>query len=127
MNAHTRKADQDFLDHIVDNMGYFEGQDFDDLHHFLFNEDYYIIGYYQAEKWIKDNDLNTFDLIKYCQEQEENNFGQISTTFDNAEKLVNHYAYWRGQELLWKVQAIWDFTGQTITEELIKEVKEELK
>ena len=71
--------------------------------------------------------LNTFDLISYCQEQERNNFGEISTTFDNAEKLVNHYAYWRGQELLWEVQAIENFTGQRITEELIKEVKQELK
>ena len=126
-HTHTHKADTDFLNHIADNIGYYEGQYFDDLHHFLFNEDYYIIGYYQAEQFIKENDLNTFDLIQYCQEQEKENFGEIQNTFDNAEKLVNHYAYWRGQELMYDIKAICDFRGQRITEELIKEVEEELK
>ena len=56
------------------------GLNFDDLHHFLFNEDYYIIGYYQAEQFIKENDLNTFDLISYCQEQEKEHFGEIHST-----------------------------------------------
>ena len=126
-HIHTHKADTDFLNHIADNIGDYEGQSFDDLHHLLFNQDYYITGYYQAEQFIKENDLNTFDLITYCQEQEKESFGEIHNTFDNAEKLVNHYAYWRGQELMWDIEAIQDFRGERISEELIKEVEEELK
>ena len=126
-HTHTHKADTEFLTHIAENIKDYEGKYFDDLHHFLFNEDYYIIGYYQAEQFIKENDLNTFDLITYCQEKEKEMFGEIQNTFDNAEKLVNHYAYWRGEELLWDIQAIQDFRGQRVTDELIKEVEEELK
>ena len=99
--THTQKANADLKNHIIDNINNYEGTELDDLHHHLFNEDYYIIGYYNAEQWIKKNDLNTFEIINYCQEQEKENFGEIQNTFDNAEKLVNHYAYWRGQELLW--------------------------
>lgn len=126
-HTHTPQADWDFINHIANNIENYEGQYFDDLHHYLFNEDYYIIGYYQAEQFIKEFNLNTFDLIAYCQEQEKENFGEITNTFDNAEKLVNHYAYWRGQELMWDIQAIKDFRGQRITNKLIKEVNEEIK
>lgn len=127
MNGHTHQADTDFINHIADNIENYEGQYFSDLHHYLFNEDYYIIGYYQAEQFIKENDLNTFDLITYCQEMEKEQFGEIQTTFDNAEKLVNHYAYWRGQELIYNIQAIENFRGEKITEKLINEVIEEVK
>jgi hypothetical protein len=70
-----------------------------DLHHKAFNEDYYIIGYYQAEQWLKKHDLNTFEAIEICNDSELENFGEIQTTFDNAEKLVNHLVYWYGLEL----------------------------
>ena len=44
-----------------------------DLHHRLFNEDYYIIGYYQAEQWLVEDGKNnfnnsqnmTFDVLGY--------------------------------------------------------------
>lgn len=32
-----------------------EGQEACNLHHELFNTDYFIIGYYEAEKWLTDN------------------------------------------------------------------------
>lgn len=128
INTHTPKADREFLTHIADNIGEYKGEYFDDLHHLLFNHDYYIIGYYKAEQFIKKNDLNTFDLIKYCQEMEKENFGEINITFDNAEKLVNHYAYWRGEELLHSLECIGDYTGGTlISDRLIKEVQKEIQ
>lgn len=72
----------------------------EDQNHFtMFNEDYYIIGYYRAEKWLKKHDLGVFEAIRICNEFEEENFGEIQTTFDNAETLVNHLVYWYGQEL----------------------------
>jgi len=127
MNVHTHQADTDFINHIADNIENHMGLNFDDLHHFLFNEDYYIIGYYQAEQFIKENDLNTFDLISYCQEQEKEHFGEIHSTFDNAEKLVNHYAYWRGQELIYNIKAIENFRGEKITKKLVIDVEEEIR
>ena len=68
-------------------------------HFTMFNEDYYIIGYYQAEQWLKNHNLNTFKAIEICNDYEKENFGEIQTTFDNAEKLVNNLVYWYGYDL----------------------------
>ena len=61
---HTQKADNTILNHIFDNIEDNKGNHFDDLHHHLFNEDYFIIGYYKAEVWIKENDLNSCENNK---------------------------------------------------------------
>ena len=72
----------------------------DEQNHFtMFNEDYYIIGYYQAEQWLKKHNLDTFEAIGICNDYEQEHFGEIHTQFDNAEKLVNHLVYWFGQDL----------------------------
>ena len=127
-NTYIDTSDREFLTHIADNIEQYEGEYFDDLHHFLFNENYYIIGYYQSEKWMKEHNFSAFDLIQYCQDREKENFGEIQSTFDNAEKLVNHYAYWRGQELLYSLDSIGDYTGGTmISDGLIKEVQKEVQ
>lgn len=70
-----------------------------DLHFHAFNEDYYIVGYYQAEKWLKDHGLSTFEAIRICNDFEMEHFGEIQNSFDNAEKLVNHLVYWYGLEI----------------------------
>ena len=73
----------------------------DDLHHKVYNQDYFIIGYYNAEKWLIDNDENyTFEVLGYVMEQEREMFGENNTLFDNAETLVNHYAYWVGNKII---------------------------
>ena len=72
----------------------------DEQNHFtMFNEDYYIIGYWNAEQWLKKHDLDTFEAIGICNDYERDQFGEINTQFDNAEKLVNHLVYWMGWDL----------------------------
>jgi len=81
-------------------LSHIEDYNNEDKNHFtMFNEDYHIIGYYQAEDWLKKHDLGTFEAIRICNEYEEENFGEIQTTFDNAETLVNHLVYWYGQDI----------------------------
>lgn len=70
-----------------------------DMHNKAFNEDYYIIGYYQAEEWLKKHGLSTFEAIEICNDFEMENFGEYQTSFDNPEKLVNHLVYWYGLEI----------------------------
>ena len=70
-----------------------------DLHSHAFNQDYYIIGNYQSEQWLKKHDLNVFEAIRICNDFEMEHFGEIQTSFDNAEKLVNHLVYWYGLEI----------------------------
>jgi hypothetical protein len=83
--------------YIEDHLNYNDYHE--DLHHELFNQDYYIIGYYKAEKWLKNHGLSVFEGIEICNQFELENFGEIQNTFTGAEKLVNHLAYWYGQDL----------------------------
>ena len=77
----------------------YEGNEMDDLHFHLFNEDYYIIGYYQASEWLKTHGISEWEAIQTCQEYEVDNFGE-SRIYDNAEKTVNMLAYIWGEEIL---------------------------
>lgn len=69
----------------------------DDLHHHAFNTDYYIIGTYRATQWLGDQ---VFNVIQFIKEYEENNFGEVSTDFSNAENVVNMYTYIIGEEIV---------------------------
>mgnify|MGYP001181743361 CR=1 FL=1 len=73
----------------------------DEIHNIVFNEDYFIIGYYKAEKWLINKGTNyTFEVLGYVLEKEKEMYGEIKTVFDNAETLVNHYVYWIGYEVV---------------------------
>ena len=89
-------------DHIDD---YKDLRHNEDLHHHLFNEDYYIIGYYQAEQWLKEHCISVFEGIEICQTYEKDNFGECQV-YDNAEKLVNMLVYIYGEELLGELELI---------------------
>jgi len=71
-----------------------------DLHHEIFNSDYYIIGRYQAKEWLG---ADAFDCIYDIQEYENNNFGQVTTDLSEPEKVVNMYVYVIGEEILEEV------------------------
>ncbi len=68
-----------------------------DLHHEIFNSDYYIIGRYQAKQWMGDN---AFDCIYDIQEYENSNFGQVTTDLSEPERVVNMWVYIIGEEIL---------------------------
>ena len=84
------------IDDMLDNETIIEGSD---LHNRLFNEDYFIVGYYKAEQWIRENNLNAWDVIEEVKDYEELNFGTFSTEL-NAEAMVNMFAYIQGEALL---------------------------
>jgi hypothetical protein len=69
----------------------------DDLHHEIFNTDYYIIGRYEAKQWLGDEVFNIIEIIK---EYEQFNFGEIHTDFSEPEKIVNMYVYIIGEEIV---------------------------
>ena len=71
--------------------------DVSDLHHYLLNQDYFIIGTYEAKKWLGSE---VFDVIETIREYEQSNFGEVSTDFSNPEKVANMYAYILGEEIL---------------------------
>ena len=72
----------------------------EDLHHYLFNQDYFIIGTYKASKFIGE-DLG--DILRVCIDFEKN-MGIFDESFYmtilEPEKVVNKLAYVIGYEIL---------------------------
>tara|TARA_B100001113_G_scaffold327773_1_gene301537 strand:- start:629 stop:955 length:327 start_codon:yes stop_codon:yes gene_type:complete len=100
MNKNSIKTE--LKQYIEDNIKDIDCQD-EDLHHELFNVDYYIIGYYQAEQWLKEHDVSVFEGIEFVQDYERENFGEDAVrTYDNAETLVNMIVYIIGEELIYQ-------------------------
>ena len=94
---------QDVKDYIIDQLNDDVGldQDINDLHHYLLNEDYFIIGYYQAEQWLKKDNGSILEAIETIREYEQSNFGQVSTDLSSSENVANMLAYILGEEILY--------------------------
>ena len=74
-------------------------QNINDLHHYLLNQDYFIIGYYKAEQWLKKDSI--FNAIEKIKDYEQTNFGQVSTDLSSSENVANMLAYILGEEILY--------------------------
>ena len=93
---------QDVKNYIIDQLESDVGLDqhIGDLHHYLLNEDYFIIGSYRAEQWLKKDDSSVFEAIETIREYEQSNFGQVSTDLSSSENVANMLAYILGEEIL---------------------------
>lgn len=76
--------------------------DLTELHSKLFNEEYFIIGYYEANKFIEANFDNTFEAIDIVKQYELNHFGEFTTSID-SESICNMLAYIIGEELIYSI------------------------
>ena len=72
-----------------------------DLHHEVFNTDYYIIGTEQAKEALKEYDV--FEAIEKVQTCEKEIFGKIITDLSDPEELVNVLFYIIGEEVLYEI------------------------
>ena len=86
-----------FDDFIEDQSKEWIEENKDDLHHYAFNEDYFIIGTYEAKQWLGDE---AFDVIGTIQDYENLVFGESYTDLGDPEKVVNMYAYIVGEEIV---------------------------
>lgn len=69
----------------------------DDLHHYAFNENYFITGTYQATQYMEDQ---IFNIINFIKEYENDNFGEVNTDFSDPEKVLNMYVYIIGEQIV---------------------------
>ena len=97
------KQKEDVKQYIIDQLKSDVGldQNINDLHHCLLNEDYFIIGYYQAEQWLKKDNSSVFEAIETIREYEQSNFGQVSTDLSSSENVANMLAFILGEEILY--------------------------
>lgn len=90
----------ELITHIIDHVNECnDDHDFSELHNECFNEDYYIIGYYQASEWLKKHNIDAFDAIDYVISYEKSNFGETNTAI-NSESIVNMLAYILGEQII---------------------------
>ena len=68
-----------------------------DLHHDIFNTDYYIVGRYQAKQWMG---ADAFDMIGDVVDYEKDNFGEICCDLSEPEQVVNMWTYIQGYEII---------------------------
>ena len=72
-----------------------------DLHHEVFNTDYYIIGTDEAKEALEK--YGVWDAIAKVKTYEEDNFGEIYTDLSDPEKLINMLFYIIGEEVLYEM------------------------
>lgn len=95
-----KNLNQELTQHIIDYVNDCpDDQEFGELHNECFNQDYYIIGYYQASEWLKKHDIDAFEAIECVIDYEKDNFGEVNTKI-NSEAVVNMYVYIKGEELI---------------------------
>ena len=94
------------IQQLTDDVGL--NQHIADLHHYLLNEDYFIIGYYKAEQWLKKDSV--FNAIETIKDYEQSNFGQVSTDLSSSESVANMLAYILGEEILYNNDTFQLFT-----------------
>ena len=76
-----------------------------ELHNQLFNEDYFIIGIYQANEFLNGEGLS---ILAWVVDRELSEFGEVVDIRRLAEPeiLATHFAYWAGWEVIWGVDAL---------------------
>ena len=128
--AHGVQGIEDRFERGLHDPGLLELLDDDagELHQQLFNEDYFIIGYYQAEQWLKKDNGSIFEAIETIREYEQSNFGEVTTDISNPCKLINMLVYIKGEELLNKSNTLTnDYWDEYIPGEEYNTIIEEIK
>ena len=73
--------------------GVLENVDRDEWHHVLFNQDYYIIGYWESELWLEKHGVSVWEAIELVKSYETDHFGEVYTDLTCPKKVVNMVAY----------------------------------
>ena len=98
-----------------------------DLHHELFNTDYFIVGYYEAVKFLESTQEGIFGAIELIKEYEQDNFGQVRTDLSSSEKVANMFAYIKGEELISECKTLQNKWDKKLTKTDIKKIVKELQ
>jgi hypothetical protein len=119
---------QELINCILDaiNDGRINEQPVNELHHEVFNTDYFIIGRYQAEQWLIENG-GIFNAIETIKDYEQDNFGEVNTDLSEPERVCNMFVYILGEEIINDLNTIRNNWDEDFTPELIEELREELE
>lgn len=97
-----------------------------DLHHEIYNTDYFIIGRYQAEQWLINN-VGIFQAIEDIKDYEQDNFGEVNTDLSKAEHVCNMWVYIEGEKVLSESKTLQDNWNSRLDSESIDSIIQELE
>ena len=121
MNKQYESVKEHITDRLGDGIG--ESEHASDLHHYLLNEDYFIIGRYEASQFL---DGETFNAIEKVKTYEQDNFGEVSTDLSEPEKVVNMFAYIVGEEILRESETLQDAWDRTLEKSDLDAIAKEI-
>lgn len=98
-NSIMQELNQHVEDLIAD--GVINTDNIEDAHHIAFNQDYYIIGYYQAKQWLDSHGVDAWEAIAYVVEQHMQHFGEVYLKPEdiNEEHIVNLLVFFAGYDI----------------------------
>lgn len=94
-------TDDEIKETLLDNLDGYKGIEdytFDDIFNDLFNSDYYIIGYKEAENALKEYGI--FKALDEVQQFDVENFGEWNTDYTDPEKVANMLEYIHASEYM---------------------------
>lgn len=94
-------TDDEIKETLLDNLDGYEGiadYTFDDVFNDLFNSDYYIIGYKEAEDALEK--YGVFNALEEVQQFDIENFGHWDTDYTDPEKVANVLEYIHANEYM---------------------------
>ena len=97
-----------------------------DFHNRAFNEDYFIVGAYEAKEWLEKS-YGIFEAVEKIREYEQSNFGEVNTDLSSPENVANMLAYILGEELLSDSEILQEHWDEDIDEEIAKKIIAELE
>lgn len=123
-------TDDEIKETLLDNLDGYKGIEdyyFDNVFDDLFNTDYYIIGYKEAEEALQE--YGVFKALDEVQEFDVDNFGEWDTDYTDPEKVANMLEYIHASEYMGDMldRAGLDMSDETTTEnvgKLIETLKE---
>ena len=123
-----RKTQQELSSLIIDaiNDNRLNNKPVSEIHYEVFNTDYFIIGYYQAEQWLIANG-GIFNAIETIKDYENDNFGEVTTDFSSSEKVCNMFVYILGEEIINSLKVIQDCWDAECDDDILKELKIEIE
>lgn len=120
-NNLTRKGKNQIIETLL-TINEYAGIEVSEIHNELFNTDYFIIGYYQSEQWLKEYGI--FAAIETIKNYEQDMFGEVTTDLSSSESVANMLAYIIGEEVLSNCATLNDNYDSELTDEMIEEAIE---
>ena len=94
-------TEEEMKERIIEVLEYYSKDDVidvSDLHHDVFNSDYYIIGTYKAKEAL--NEFDVFEAIEVVQNWEMSMFGEKCEEISNPERFANLLWYILGENYM---------------------------